>query len=64
MKLDTFIKSFKNINTVKVSNEFKFVIRYYQRSQMAFPVNNPQEEFPVVKLSLLRGCMMNEKSRI
>lgn len=24
----------------KISHEFKFVIKYYQRSQMVFPVNN------------------------
>lgn len=64
MKLDTLIKSFKNISTVKISHEFKFVIKYYQRSQMVFPVNNPQAEFSTDKLSLLRGCVMNEKNRI
>lgn len=29
MKLDIFIKIFKNSNIVKISNEFKFVINYY-----------------------------------
>lgn len=64
MKLDTFIKSFKNINTVKISHEFKCVIKYYQVSQMVLPFNNPKEEFSIDKLSLLRGCVMNEKNRI
>lgn len=36
MKLDTFIKSLKNINMVKISHEFKLVIKYYQRSQIVF----------------------------
>lgn len=53
IKFDTFIKNFKNINTITVSHEFKFVIKYYQRNQMVFPVNNPLEEFPIDKPSLL-----------
>lgn len=50
------IKSFKNINTVKISPEFKFVIKYYQVSQMVFPVNNPEKEFSIDKLSPTRLC--------
>ena len=38
MKLDTFIKSFKHINLVKISHGFKFVIKYYQRSQLVMPL--------------------------
>lgn len=42
-----------------MSYEFKFVIKYYQSSQMVFPLNNPWAEIPIDKLSL-GGCMMNE----
>lgn len=36
-----------------MSYGFKFLIKYYQETQMIFEVNNLQAEFPIEKLSLL-----------